>query len=372
MIRMTLDPQAELFRWSGQWLDVLRDESWELYLAALREAGPLWETFFTGLERYAGSWNPEWSAFGIDFLDAARTLFRPAGRPGGQQWQEAYVRIFRLSFDIYRPGYPDRLFEDMKDAMRATSAHLAAQGASIAWIAGPEALARYFDLCLDSTVLVTIPARGGSKGVPRKALQPVGGVPLIVHTIRAALAVRGVDRVVVNTDDPEIRDVALAHGAEAPFLRPRELAQDDSSLDDVLAWQNQWFRDNGCFIHHIGIVMSPTNPIRGAGLVDRALAVGLADPLIGHIRSVAPAGGRADNLWTIEDGRPRPVLADGPPQGRLVRNTFSFAIDLTQRVVFAYQTPKKVLFLVNNLEGIDIDEPGDLAVARMAFAQGLA
>lgn len=73
-----------------------------------------------------------------------------------------------------------------------------------------------------------IPARGGSKALPRKNIAPLSGEPLISHCIRAALGASRVDRVIVSTDDEEIADVARKYGAEVPFLRPAELAQDHS------------------------------------------------------------------------------------------------------------------------------------------------
>ena len=79
-------------------------------------------------------------------------------------------------------------------------------------------------------------ARGGSKGVPRKNIRPLGGKPLIAWSIETAKSCDLIDRVVVCTDDEEIADVARAYGAEVPFLRPAELAQDGSP--EWLAWQH--------------------------------------------------------------------------------------------------------------------------------------
>jgi len=80
----------------------------------------------------------------------------------------------------------------------------------------------------DPEVVVLIPARGGSKSIPRKNVASLGGHPLLAWSIAAALESRIVQRVVVSTDDEEIRRTALAYGAEAPFLRPPELALDDT------------------------------------------------------------------------------------------------------------------------------------------------
>jgi N-acylneuraminate cytidylyltransferase len=79
-------------------------------------------------------------------------------------------------------------------------------------------------------------ARGGSKGVPRKNIRPLGGKPLIAHAIEIGLASKLIDRLVVSTDDEEIAHVARQSGADVPFLRPRELAQDDSP--ELLSWRH--------------------------------------------------------------------------------------------------------------------------------------
>jgi N-acylneuraminate cytidylyltransferase len=84
--------------------------------------------------------------------------------------------------------------------------------------------------------LAFIFARGGSKGVPRKNIRSLGGKPLIAWSIEAAKACSRVARVIVSTDDHEIAEVAKRHGAEVPFMRPSELARDDSS--EWLAWQH--------------------------------------------------------------------------------------------------------------------------------------
>lgn len=85
-------------------------------------------------------------------------------------------------------------------------------------------------------ILGCIFARGGSKGVPGKNIRPLCGVPLIGHAIRAALASRWLDRVIVSTDSPEIARVAREYGAETPFLRPPELSTDNAP--ERLAWRH--------------------------------------------------------------------------------------------------------------------------------------
>src|SRR5688572_22397775 len=92
-------------------------------------------------------------------------------------------------------------------------------GYHAASVAGPEMGAQ-------ARVLAVVPARGGSKGIPRKNLLLLGGTPLVAHAVHAGLNATRVSRVLCSTDDDEIANVARAAGAEVPFLRPPELAQD--------------------------------------------------------------------------------------------------------------------------------------------------
>ena len=93
--------------------------------------------------------------------------------------------------------------------------------------------------------LAIIPARGGSKRIPRKNIKPFGGLPMIAWPIKAALQSRCFDRVIVSTDDAEIAQVAQVHGAEVPFMRPPELADDHTGTVSVIAHAIQWMQANG-------------------------------------------------------------------------------------------------------------------------------
>jgi N-acylneuraminate cytidylyltransferase len=88
--------------------------------------------------------------------------------------------------------------------------------------------------------LAIIPARGGSKRIPRKNIKPFCGKPMIAWSIEAALASGCFDRVIVSTDDAEIADVARAHGAEVPFMRPPELSDDHTGTTPVVAHAVDW------------------------------------------------------------------------------------------------------------------------------------
>src|SRR3990170_965342 len=115
-----------------------------------------------------------------------------------------------------------------------------------------------------STVLAVIPARGGSKSIPRKNIKPLGGKPLIGWTIDAALQSRMLSRVIVSTDDAEIAQAARECGAETPFLRPPELAQDDSSSISVVLHALQWLEEQEHFSPDYVLLLQPTSPFRNA------------------------------------------------------------------------------------------------------------
>ena len=130
--------------------------------------------------------------------------------------------------------------------------------------------------------LAIIPARGGSKGLPRKNVRLLGTMPLIAYTIRAATQSR-VERVIVSTDDPEIAEISLKYGAEAPFMRPPEYSSDTATSLSVLQHALSFMEGAGMTVDHV-IFLQPTSPFRNAVHLDEALeryfAVG-ATSLIG-------------------------------------------------------------------------------------------
>jgi CMP-N-acetylneuraminic acid synthetase len=112
-------------------------------------------------------------------------------------------------------------------------------------------------------VLAVIPARGGSKGVPRKNIRPLCGKPLIAHTIEAALDAGSVlYRTIVSTEDPEIAGVARRHGAEVPFLRPAELAGDEVATLPVLQHAVRFVEEQDQVNMDWVLLLQPTAPFR--------------------------------------------------------------------------------------------------------------
>jgi len=122
-------------------------------------------------------------------------------------------------------------------------------------------------------VVGLVTARGGSKEIPRKNLAPVGGKPLLAWTIEAGLGSRQLERVIVSTDDEEIARVARGCGAEVPFMRPQELARDDSPHIDVVRHAIQWLAAHGPSEPEYVLTLQPTSPLRTTEDIDAAIAI---------------------------------------------------------------------------------------------------
>lgn len=120
------------------------------------------------------------------------------------------------------------------------------------------------------TILGLIPARGGSKGLPRKNIKPLLGKPLIAWTIEQALASKYLDRVVVSTDDEKIAEISRKYGAKVPFMRPKELATDEARRIDVVLHAIDWMEKNDNSYDLI-MLLQPTPPLRTSEDIDRGI-----------------------------------------------------------------------------------------------------
>jgi N-acylneuraminate cytidylyltransferase len=163
-------------------------------------------------------------------------------------------------------------------------------------------------------VLALIPARAGSKGVPRKNVRVVAGKPLIAWTIEQALASRNVTRTIVSTDDEEIARVAREHGAEVPFLRPAELAHDLSPDVDAFRHALEWLRHEEAYSPDFVVHLRPTGPVRDVARVDEAIELMLAHPEADSLRSVTRPAQTPYKMWRREGEYLRPLLEHEQPE----------------------------------------------------------
>ncbi len=171
-------------------------------------------------------------------------------------------------------------------------------------------------------VLALIPARGGSKSVPRKNIIPLLGKPMIAWTIGHALAAQYITRVVVTTDDEEIARIAKQYGAEVPFLRPAEISGDSATDVEFHRHALEWLKKNERYVPDIVANLRPTPPNRRPETIDRAIETFAAHPEIDSLRSVQLASESPYKMWNIgergylEPVAPLPTLSEPYNQPR--------------------------------------------------------
>lgn len=164
-------------------------------------------------------------------------------------------------------------------------------------------------------VLALIPARGGSKSIPRKNIRTFAGRPLIAYSIAAGLAAEMVTRVVVSTEDEEIAAVAKDYGAEVPFMRPAEYAHDDTPDLPVFRHALKWLVENENYHPDIVVQLRPTSPFRRVWHISRAVARLLECPQADAVRTVCIPFQNPFKMWQIGlDGFMRPLMRTELPE----------------------------------------------------------
>lgn len=229
---------------------------------------------------------------------------------------------------------------------------------------------------MTSGLLVLIPARGGSRGIPRKNLAVVGGRSLVGWAVAAGLASERADRVVVSTDDPEIADEARAAGAEVPFLRPAELAADDTTDLPVFRHALEHLAAEDGYRPDLVVHLRPTSPARRPGLVDAAVAALEARPDATSLRSVSPAPMTPWKMYDVVDGLLAPLLGtveaeayNQPRQALPPAWVHDGVIDVIRTDVLlggSISGPRMLAWPSLPEEAVDIDHPADLAAAEGA------
>lgn len=228
----------------------------------------------------------------------------------------------------------------------------------------------------DGSTIAVVPARGGSKSIPRKNVAPLGGRPLLAWSIATARAVPGIDRVLVSTDDPAIARVARDHGAEVDD-RPTALAGDDALVLDVLRDLLARLAAQGTR-PRVVVLLEPTCPLRSVDDVARCLAL-LADEDLDSVATFKPAELNPLRAWRIEEGRPVTFLPDVNPWAPRQRLPSAYQLN---GAVYAFRADRlteahgSVLFgrtaavVMPAERSVDIDGPLDLLVAEAVVAAG--
>lgn len=164
-------------------------------------------------------------------------------------------------------------------------------------------------------VLALIPARGGSKGIPRKNIKKLAGHPLIAYSIIVGLLAESVDRTLVTTDDPEIADIAREYGADVPFLRPVDLAGDDTRDLPVFQHALSWLKKQEGYQPDLVVQLRPTSPFRPPALIDQAVNVLLENPQATSVRGVVSSKQNPYKMWKVqENGKMLPIIGIDQPE----------------------------------------------------------
>jgi N-acylneuraminate cytidylyltransferase/CMP-N,N'-diacetyllegionaminic acid synthase len=222
-------------------------------------------------------------------------------------------------------------------------------------------------------MLALIPARGGSKGIPKKNIKDLWGEPLIFHTIKAALAADSIDRVIISTDDTEIADLVSRFDVEIPFLRPKELACDDSLAIDNYIYTIERLNSEYKEELYEFTVLLPTSPLRLPDDIDEAVALYYkknADSVISCTELAHPM----EWIFKIDAGGVVFRDREPDPQKRMNRQftrknyvpngaiyVFNF---LSLKANYSYYSHKTFAYVMPAERSVDIDTEFDFELAE--------
>jgi CMP-N-acetylneuraminic acid synthetase len=227
-----------------------------------------------------------------------------------------------------------------------------------------------------TNILGLILARGGSKSIPKKNLVPLAGRPLLAYTCEAALRSRSLTRVVLSTDDPEIAAVGRDLGVEAPFVRPADLARDDTPSLPVMQHAIDWLRAQQDWEPDLVVLLQPTSPLRTSRHIDDAvsrLQSSGADTVVSVVR--VPHRFSPYAVMELDEGRLREFLTGPTSFDRYrrqdmpvlyARNGPAVLVSRTS-VLFdreSFYGPITVPYVMEEQDSVDIDTPYDLWIAE--------
>jgi len=218
-------------------------------------------------------------------------------------------------------------------------------------------------------VLAVIPARGGSKRLPRKNILPLAGHPVIAYTIKAAAEARRLTHWLVSTDDEEIAEVAKAYGAPVPFLRPAAIAGDKDRNSAVVRHAMDWM-ERACGLRYdILMLLQPTCPIRKSAHIDEAVELLWASDLDTLASVKGPIYKRDPYIKAIRNGVLEPYNPAEDPHAWEPCYTYNASIYAMKRNFFLreerFVSQRSVPLVMDRFHSADIDEEIDLLVAEL-------
>lgn len=225
-------------------------------------------------------------------------------------------------------------------------------------------------------ILGFIPARGGSKGIPKKNIYPLNGKPLIAYTIEEALKSK-INRLVVSTDSEEIAKVSRQYGAEVPFLRKKELSQDRSVIEDAILDALERLKQTEGYQSDLIVLLHPTTPLRTARHIDESIAL-LLEKLADSIVSVSePMEHPGDMVYWDSQGKMQFLL--DIDHRRIQRQQFLECYFLNGAIyTFTSKSllrnksrfgEKTIPYIMRQMDSLDIDSMDDLLIAEAILIQ---
>ncbi len=227
-------------------------------------------------------------------------------------------------------------------------------------------------------ILGLIPARGGSKGIPGKNLRLLGDKSLVALAVESALKSCMITRLVLSTDSEAISKEGKHAGAEVPFMRPEDLALDETPTAPVVIHALRWLEDNGGYRPDILILLQPTAPLRQAEHIDGALDL-LISTGARCVISVTEVPGHYNPFWQFltRDGSLRPFMdtlkapsrrQDLPPT--YTRNGAIYAAWTDNWLTGTLSNSHGCApYVMQSEESVNIDSPEDLALAELLLAR---
>jgi CMP-N-acetylneuraminic acid synthetase len=225
----------------------------------------------------------------------------------------------------------------------------------------------------DQELLGLIPARSGSKGLPHKNILPLAGKPMIAWTVQAALQSQSITRVVVTTNDWMIARIAQQWGADVPFLRPQEMAQDHSDPADAIFHALDWLETKQQYLPDAVMLLQPTSPLRSSQDIDGAARAMVREDAESVV-SVGPVHQPPALMRRLDDrGRLRPIAPTEPAAGR--RQDFEETYLLNGAIYLArrhalfehrrFTTDQSYGFIMPPERSVDIDTEWDYRLAQV-------
>lgn len=230
-------------------------------------------------------------------------------------------------------------------------------------------------------VLAIIPARGGSKGIPGKNLKTINGISLAGWSVKHALGSKLVTRTIISSDSEEIIAEAVKHGAEAPFTRPSELAEDHVLDLPVFEHALQFLKEKENYQPDFVVHLRPTAPFRKSEWIDEAIMLLNSHHAADSVRSVSEPDKHPYRIFRIDEtGFLNPIMKHEHDMPYLLRRQdlpkmyyYNCVIDVTRPDTILKKksmTGDKLLpYIMNPDEVIDIDTPKDFLMAEWMMKQ---